>query len=133
MEYQNFHHLGREWEAAILRPAGDAAPVRFRSATDSERRTYEARIHRDELEDADDGERELALRRALESALVLRALSGWDDGLTLEEVAERTGMPRDAAEDRLHKLDSVQPLLTPSGIRRYRVSEGGDGIRDRSS
>jgi hypothetical protein len=126
MEYQNFHHLGREWEAAILGPTDEAAPVRFRSASDSDRRTYEARIDREELEDADNGERELALRRALESALVLRTLSGWDDGLTLEEVAERTGMPRDAAEDRLHKLDSVQPVLTPTGVRRYRLSEGVD-------
>jgi hypothetical protein len=129
MEYQTFQHLGREWEAAILGPAGEAAPVRFRSAHDNDRRTYEARIDREELEDADDGERELALRRALESALVVRSLSGWDDGLTLEEVAERTGMPRDAAEDRLHKLDSVQPVLTPTGIRRYRLAEGVDGER----
>lgn len=123
MEYQTFHHLGREWEAAILGPADDAAPVRFRSASDTDRRTYEARIDREELEDADNGERELALRRALESALVVRTLSGWDDGLTLEEVADRTGMPADAAEDRLHKLESVQPFLTPTGIRRYRLSE----------
>jgi hypothetical protein len=126
MEYQTFHHLGRDWEAAILGPAGDAAPVRFRSATDNDRRTYEARIDREELEDADNGARELALRRALESALVLRALSGWDDGLTLEEVADRAGMPPDAVEDRLHKLDVVQPVLTPTGVRRYRLSEARD-------
>jgi hypothetical protein len=124
MEYQNFHHLGREWEAAILEPADDVAPVRFRAATDTDRRTYEARIDREELEDAGDGERELALRRGLESALVLRALSGWDDGLTLEEIADRAGMPREAAEDRLHKLESVQPFLSPTGVRRYRLSEG---------
>lgn len=126
MEYQTFHHLGRDWEAAILGPAGDAAPVRFRAAGDSDRRTYEARIDREELEDSDDDGIELALRRALESALVLRALSGWHDGLTLEEVAERAGMPPDAVEDRLHVLDAVQPVLTPTGVRRYRLADPVD-------
>lgn len=123
MEYQTFHHLGRDWEAVILGPADDAAPIRFRSANDNDRRTYEGRVDREELEEVSDGERELALRRALESALVLRALTGWADGLTVEEVAERAGMPVEAAEDRLHKLESVHPVLTPTGTRRYRVSE----------
>jgi hypothetical protein len=123
MRHHNFHHLGREWEAVILGPAEDAAPVRFRSADDSDRRTYESTIDREEMDESDGQTEELALRRALESALVLRALSGWDDGLTLEEVAERTGMPADAAADRMNKLDAVQPLLTPSGVRRYRLAD----------
>jgi hypothetical protein len=122
MEHLNFLHLGREWEAAILGPVDDEAAVRFRSARDGDRRTYEASIDREELEDADGSGLELVLRRALESALVLRALSGWDDGLTLDEVAERTEMPTDAAADRMHKLDSVQPFLTPTGVRRYRLA-----------
>lgn len=126
MEHHIFHHLGREWEAAILGPGGDQAAIRFRDADHEDRRTYEARVDAEELEDLDAGGRELALRRALESAMVVRALSGWDEGLTVEEVAERTGMPPDAAEDRLHKLEEVQPFLTPSGIRRYRLAERVD-------
>jgi hypothetical protein len=126
MEHHTFHHLGREWEAVILGPVGDAAEVRFRTDTDADRRTYHARVEPEELEEVNGGERELALRRALEAALVIRALSGWDNGLTVEEVAERAGMPPDAAADRLHMLDQVQPLLTPTGIRRYRLTNGDD-------
>ncbi len=122
MEHHEFHHLGRDWEAVILAPKGDEAQVRFRSADDSDSRTYEGSIDCEELEDADAAGKELALRRGLESALVLRVLSGRADGLTLEDVAERTGMPPEAAADRMHALDSVQPVVSPTGTRRYRLA-----------
>jgi hypothetical protein len=123
MEHRTFRHLGREWEAAILHPAGGAAPVRFRHAADDNPRTYEGRIDREEIEEADgDDGRELALRRSLEGALVLDALAGRSEGLTAEEVAERAGMPVDDTRDRLHMLDEVQPVLGVLGPRRYRLA-----------
>ncbi len=122
MEHRTFYHLGRDWEAAILASAGDATPVRFRHAADDDSRTYDARVDREELEDADDDGRELALRRSLESALVVDALTGQDGGLTPEEVAERTGMPIEDTRDRLHKLEAVEPVLDPLGPRRFRLS-----------
>jgi hypothetical protein len=123
MEHHIFRHLGREWEAAILAATGDEAPVRFRSALDTDPHTYEGRIAVEELDGPDDGGRDLALRRSLESALVTEALAGRHGGLTAEEVADRTGMPVEATEDRLHKLEVVEPVPDPTGPRRYRISE----------
>lgn len=122
MEHRTFYHLGRAWEATILASHDDATPVRFRHAADDDAHTYDARIDREELEESDDDGRELALRRSLESVLVVDALTGQNGGLTADEVAERTGMPIDDARDRLHKLDSVEPLLDPIGPRRFRLS-----------
>lgn len=121
MRYQTFHHLGQDWEAAILAAKEDVAVVRFRDAEDRDSRTYEGSVDAEELEDADEPGRELALRRALESALVLDTLSGHDRGLTTDEVAERTGIPPEAARDRLHALDSVQPIPVDVGAQRYRL------------
>jgi hypothetical protein len=127
MEHRTFRHLGRDWEAAILGPSGAGAPVRFRHAAGDNPRTYEGRIDREEIEDADgDDDRELALRRSLESALVLDALAGHSDGLTAEEVAERAGMPVDDTRDRLHLLDEVQPVMNVLGPRRYRLASPED-------
>lgn len=123
MEHHTFHHLGRDWEAAILAATGDEAPVRFRAARDTDPRTYESRVAVEELDGSDQDGRDLALRRSLESALVIRALTGRDEGLTAEEVAERAGMPVDATEDRLHKLDVVEPVLDPGAPRRYRLAD----------
>lgn len=123
MEHHIFHHLGRDWEAVVLASAGDTAAVRFRHVEDDDRRTYEGEVSREELEE-DGQDPELALRRALESSLVLRALSR-AEALTAEEVAERAGMPVEATVDRLRKLDKVEPVLDPLGPRRYRVSGGG--------
>lgn len=123
MEHHTFHHLGRDWEAAILAATGDEAPVRFRRARDTDPRTYESRVAVEELDGSDGDGRDLALRRSLEAALVIRALAGRDEGLTAEEVAERVGMPVDAAQDRLHKLDTVEPLLDPIAPRRYRLAD----------
>lgn len=125
MEHLTFYHLGRAWEATILASSGHATPVRFRHAADDDVHTYDARIDREELEESDDDGRELALRRSLESALVVDALRGCN-GLTADEVAERTGMPIDDARGRLHKLDSVEPLLDPIGPRRFRLSPDQD-------
>jgi hypothetical protein len=122
MEHHTFHHLGRDWEAAILAASGDEAPVRFRPAYDSGPRTYESRVAREELDASDANGRDLALRRSLESALVTEALAGRPAGLTAEEVAERAGMPVEAAQDRLHKLEVVEPVPDPLGPRRYRLS-----------
>lgn len=122
MEHCTFYHLGRTWEAAILASHDEATPVRFRHAADDGTRTYDARIDREEIEESDTNGRELALRRSLESALVVDVLAGLDDGLTAEEVAERTGMPIDDARDRLHKLEAVEPVLDPLGPRRFRLA-----------
>jgi len=122
MKHRTFYHLGRAWEAAILASDDDATPVRFRHAADDDTHTYDARIDREELEVSDEDGQELALRRSLESALVVDALAGSHQGLTPEEVAERTGMPIDDARDRLHKLDSVEPMLDPIGPKRFRLS-----------
>lgn len=123
MEHHTFRHLGRDWEAAILAATGDEAAVRFRPAFDSDPHTYEGRIAVEELDESDDNGRDLALRRSLESALVIEALAGRHGGLTAEEVADRTGMPVDATEDRLHKLEDVEPVPDPIGPRRYRISD----------
>jgi hypothetical protein len=123
MEHHTFHHLGRDWEAAILAATGDEAPVRFRTARDTDRRTYESHVAIEELDGSDQDGRDLALRRSLEAALVIRALTGRDEGLTAEEVAELAGMPVDATEDRLHKLDAVEPVLDPLAPRRYRLAD----------
>jgi hypothetical protein len=87
-------------------------------------KTYEARIDREELED-DERERMLALRRGLESALVLDVLAAHRAGLTAEEVGRMIGMPGEAAEARLELLDEVQPLVRSRGPRRYRWLDGG--------
>jgi hypothetical protein len=126
MQYHTFHHLGQDWEAAILPVRDHVAAVRFRDADDRGSRRYEGRIDADELEDVGEAGRDLALRRALESALVLSALEGQDRGLTADEVAERTGIPPEATQDRLHALDSVQPVPVDVGPRRYRVVSLGD-------
>jgi hypothetical protein len=123
MEHHTFRHLGRDWEAAILAATADEAAVRFRAASDTDPHTYEGRIAVEELDGSDDSGKDLALRRSLESALVIEALVGRRAGLTPEEVADRTGMPVDATEDRLHKLEAVEPVPDPSGPRRYRISE----------
>lgn len=119
MDRVTFRHLGREWEAAIPEAEADPLPVRFSGPEEGEP-THESRIAREELDPADPAERELALRRGLESALVLEALAGAEDGLTVEQVADRTGMPAEAAQDRLDVLDSVQPIPGTMGTRRYR-------------
>lgn len=123
MEHHTFHHLGRDWEAAILAATGEEAAVRFRTARDTDPRTYESRVAVEELDGSGQDGRDLALRRSLEAALVIRALAGRDEGLTAEEVAERAGMPVDATEDRLHKLDVVEPVLDPGAPRRYRLAD----------
>jgi hypothetical protein len=121
MRHHTFHHLGQDWEAAILTAHDDTAAVRFRAAEDRDGRTLEGRIDTEELDGVDDAGRELALRRALESVMVLNALEGHDRGLTSEEVADRTGIPPEATQDRLHALDSVQPMPGERGTLRYRV------------
>lgn len=121
MQRETIHHLDREWEAVIPDAPGDRKPVRFRSAETDDDKTYEARIDREELEEGSD--QTLALRRGLESALVLDVLAGHEAGLTAEEIARMTGMPTEAAQDRLDVLERVQPVLDTSGPRRYRTIE----------
>jgi hypothetical protein len=121
MERVTFRHLGREWEATIPQTTADPLPVRFRDADDRIPTTREALLAREELDPAEPADRELALRRGLESALVLDALAGATHGLTAEDVAERTGMPVEAAEDRMHVLDSVQLVPGVLGTRRFRT------------
>lgn len=123
MDRMNFHHLGRDWEAAIPETPGDDRPVRFRNADPKDDRTYEATVAAEELDGETGSDRELALRRALEAALVLDALGGHETGLTAGEVAEATGMPEAAAADRLDVLEAVQPMLDANGPRRYRTVE----------
>jgi hypothetical protein len=124
MDYHTFDHLDRTWEAAVPRAPGERCLVRFRRTDDRDAITYEARVDAEELTVEQPRQRELALRRALESALVLDVLARHPDGLTLGEVAERTGMPPEAAEDRLHVLDEAQPVPEEmSRGRRYRLVE----------
>ena len=123
MRRETFHHLDREWEATIPDAPRGGTPVRFRNADPHDDAMYESLIDQEELDDQDGAERDLALRRGLEAALVLDALAGHDAGLTAEEVARMTGMPTEAAADRLDVLDEVQPLLEASGPRRYRTLE----------
>ncbi|MFW6330586.1 MAG: hypothetical protein ACOC3J_02555 [Gemmatimonadota bacterium] len=120
MEHHTFRHLSREWEATIIDAADDRCPVRFRDADATDPETYEARVDREELKREEDA-RDLALRRGLESALVLNALAGEEDGLTPEEIAHRTGMPVEAAADRIEVLESVQPVPDPDGASRYYI------------
>ncbi|HUG41274.1 MAG TPA: hypothetical protein VMM12_12360 [Longimicrobiales bacterium] len=120
MDRVTFHHLDRDWEAAIPDVPGDR-PVRFRNADPKNDRTYEATIAADELGGEEASDRELALRRGLEAALVLDALSGHHTGLTAGEIADATGMPEEAAVDRLDVLESVQPVWSLNGPRRYRA------------
>lgn len=123
MERETFRHLDREWEAAIADAPGGSRVVRFRSSEPRDEKTYEASIDGGELGGEEASDRELALRRGLESALVLDALAGHESGLTAQEVADMTGLPAEAAEDRLEVLDSVQPVLDVHGPRRYRTVE----------
>jgi len=121
MERTTLQHLDREWEVSILGQQHEDRRVRFRSSDAQDPQTFEARMDAEEVEDPDPTERELALRRALEASLVLHALEGQQDGLTAEEVARMTGMPREAVEDRFEVLDSVQPVLESGPPRRYRI------------
>jgi hypothetical protein len=133
MQRQTFRHLGREWEAVVPQADADPLPVRFRDSEGRAPETYEARVAREELEGVGPGERELALRRGLESALVLDALARAERGLTAEEVADRVGMPVEAAVDRLHVLETVQPVPETGGPTRYRrlaADPGGAGPAD---
>lgn len=123
MRRETFRHLDREWEAAIPDADGERLWVRLRREDDGDPRTYEAELSRAEVED-DGIELRLALRRALESVLVLDALEGHDVGLTAEEVGRMTGMPRGAAQDRLEILEEVRPVLGTDGPRRYRAVDG---------
>lgn len=120
MNHHTFHHLGRDWEAAILASRDETAPVRFRHADDDDPRTYEGSLEPEDL-DPNGQDRELALRNALEACLVLDALAG-QEGLTAQEVADRAGMPLEATEDRLRALDGVEPVLHPLGTRRWRIT-----------
>jgi hypothetical protein len=124
MQLEKLRHLDRDWEATIPDAPGVSILVRFRSGDVRDTKTYEARIDREELED-DERERMLALRRGLESALVLDVLAAHRAGLTAEEVGRKIGMPGDAAEARLELLDEVQPLVRTRGPRRYRWLDGG--------
>lgn len=125
MQRTTFRHLDREWEATLQDSPGDHRRVLFRNADEDDPKTYEARIHADELSGLEEEDEDSALRRGLESALILDALEGHEAGLTAEELARMTGMPTEAAEDRVDVLDRVQPVLQTSGPRRYRTLERG--------
>ena len=120
---QTFRHLDREWEASIPDADEDPRPVRFRSERDDDPKRYEALVDVEDLQQDAEAETALALRRGLESALILDVLTGHEAGLTVREVAEMTGMPVEGAKDRLEVLDEVQPVLDESGPRRYRTLE----------